>query len=214
MKRARTLIVAETASQRAGLTALLREEETLHLCGEAAPRPESLLAALLLNPCDAVLLDATGSGPEVLATTIAALEARWPHPALVVLGDAPARDLPKLTEAHALPGWGYLRRDKGDGKGQLAAALVAAAQGIVVLDRHLRPGPAPRPAPPESPLTDRERQVLTLLADGLPNKQIAFKLGITPHTAKFHVAQILHKLNAESRTEAVTRGARLGLLTL
>jgi DNA-binding NarL/FixJ family response regulator len=63
-------------------------------------------------------------------------------------------------------------------------------------------------------LTDRELQVLSRLAEGLSNKQIAARLGISEHTAKFHVNAILGKLGVQSRTEAVVRAARLGLLML
>ena len=63
-------------------------------------------------------------------------------------------------------------------------------------------------------LTARELQVLALLAEGLANKAIAARLGISDHTVKFHVNAILGKLGAESRTEAVTRAARAGLLIL
>ena len=64
------------------------------------------------------------------------------------------------------------------------------------------------------PLTPREREVLELLAHGLSNRQIAERLGISEHTAKFHVAAISGKLGAASRTEAVSRGVRRGLITL
>ena len=69
----------------------------------------------------------------------------------------------------------------------------------------------PRPAPH---LTAREREVLRLMADGLGNKGIGAALGISSHTAKYHVASVLAKLDAHSRTEAVTRGLREGLLPL
>jgi DNA-binding NarL/FixJ family response regulator len=64
------------------------------------------------------------------------------------------------------------------------------------------------------PLTTREREVLRLLAAGLGNKEIAAKLSISEHTAKFHVASILGKLGAASRTEAVALGMRHGLILL
>ena len=64
------------------------------------------------------------------------------------------------------------------------------------------------------PLTPRERDVLQLMAEGLPNKLIAARLSISEHTAKFHVSAIMTKLGAASRTEAVTIGARRGLLIL
>jgi DNA-binding CsgD family transcriptional regulator len=63
-------------------------------------------------------------------------------------------------------------------------------------------------------LTVREREVLQLMAEGLPNKLIAARLSISQHTVKFHVASILAKLGAASRTEAVALGARLGYLVL
>jgi len=63
-------------------------------------------------------------------------------------------------------------------------------------------------------LTPRELEVLSAMADGASNKAIARRLGISFHTAKFHVAAILAKLDADSRTEAVTRAAQLGLVML
>lgn len=64
------------------------------------------------------------------------------------------------------------------------------------------------------PLTERERQVLDLLAEGLSNKRIAERLGISDQTAKFHIASITGKLGAHNRTEAVRLAARRGLITL
>ena len=64
------------------------------------------------------------------------------------------------------------------------------------------------------PLTTRELQVLALLAEGLPNKQIAAELGISDQTVKFHVAAIIGKLGASNRTDAVRRAVRRGLITL
>ena len=63
-------------------------------------------------------------------------------------------------------------------------------------------------------LTPREQEVLRLLADGLPNKSIAERLTVSEHTVKFHVASILGKLGAQSRTEAVVLATRSGLLPL
>jgi len=71
-----------------------------------------------------------------------------------------------------------------------------------------------RPAKLEQPLTPREIEVLAALADGATNKVIARRLGISFHTVKFHIASILDKLDADSRTEAVTKAARLGLVML
>jgi DNA-binding NarL/FixJ family response regulator len=75
---------------------------------------------------------------------------------------------------------------------------------------------APRMLPtfPNQALTPREIEVLGMLAEGLGNKTIARRLGISEHTVKFHVGSIFTKLNASSRTEAVTLGARQGLIML
>lgn len=99
---------------------------------------------------------------------------------------------------------------------RIAAALRAAAAGLLVVDpAFLRTLLRPRSAPPGAEgLTAREREVLELLAEGLSNKEIAGRLRISDHTAKFHVVAIMDKLGAASRTEAVVLAARLGLLML
>ena len=100
------------------------------------------------------------------------------------------------------------------------AALLAAAQGLTVLtpaqaEMVLNIAPTPqRAAPMPEALTPRETQVLRMMARGLANKEIAEQLGISDHTAKFHVASILGKLQAGSRTEAVTVGIRTGLIPI
>ncbi len=68
--------------------------------------------------------------------------------------------------------------------------------------------------PPVEALTAREREVLALLADGVGNREIAHALGISEHTVKFHLGAIFGKLGAATRTEAVRRGLRLGLIAL
>ena len=73
---------------------------------------------------------------------------------------------------------------------------------------------APEAAADGEGLTAREREVLALLAEGLANKAIAARLGISEHTAKFHVNAILAKLGAESRSAAIVKAARLGLVAL
>jgi two-component system, NarL family, response regulator YdfI len=102
---------------------------------------------------------------------------------------------------------------------QLAAALEAVVNELVVLNSKaglpIRPTAGGTPADElTEPLTPREREVLHLLASGLGNKEIATKLKISEHTAKFHVASILGKLGAASRAEAVSIGMRNGLILL
>jgi DNA-binding NarL/FixJ family response regulator len=104
---------------------------------------------------------------------------------------------------------------------QIVAGLEAAAAGLVVL--HPVEVDAMFPATQAAssplaeliePLTPRESEVLQMLASGLANKEIATRLAISDHTVKFHVASILGKLGAASRTEAVTLGIRRGLVLL
>jgi DNA-binding NarL/FixJ family response regulator len=109
------------------------------------------------------------------------------------------------------------------GSAELVAAIQGAAAGLSVLpaerldellsaDRPL--AAESRAAPDASILTPREAEVLALMAEGASNKMIARRLGISAHTAKFHVASIFAKLGAASRAEAVAIAARLGLVML
>ena len=99
---------------------------------------------------------------------------------------------------------------------QVAAAFVAVASGLHVFDPDtFAAWSAPRsPAGEPLALTPRERSVLELVAAGRSNRAIATELGMSEHTAKFHVRSLLDKLGAETRADAVARAARRGLLTL
>jgi DNA-binding NarL/FixJ family response regulator len=104
---------------------------------------------------------------------------------------------------------------------QLAAALQGAIAGLFIVHPEELSAMLPAASPASSqvadlaePLTPREREVLQMLASGLVNKEIASKLSISDHTVKFHVASILGKLGASTRTEAVALGIRRGLVLL
>jgi len=105
---------------------------------------------------------------------------------------------------------------------EIVGAVEAAAAGLIALHPaaaesiwSLLPAPVRTTvAPAGQALTPREIEVLGMMAEGLGNKTIARRLGISEHTVKFHVGSILTKLNASSRTEAVTLGARQGLIML
>ncbi|HET6317912.1 MAG TPA: response regulator transcription factor [Chloroflexota bacterium] len=136
--------------------------------------------------------------------------------AAVILSDDPT--LPIQLARAGLRGWACLARD-ADAE-QLDLAVRSAEAGLVLLDLPLATtslSPATTlaaPSPPVEALTPRELQVLQLVAQGLPNKGIARRLGISENTAKFHVASLCGKLGASSRTEAVTIAARRGLILL
>ncbi|NVB39754.1 response regulator transcription factor [Pseudenhygromyxa sp. WMMC2535] len=121
---------------------------------------------------------------------------------------------------------GVLDRDAGNSR--LRAAVLAAELGLVILDEDpgdavvaswspeqtVAEAPAASRARPLAELTPREREVLELLADGLSNRVIGERLGISAHTVKFHVDALLDKLEARSRTQAVVQAIRRGLLEL
>jgi DNA-binding NarL/FixJ family response regulator len=137
----------------------------------------------------------------------------WPRsPAILALSDDPARFWTSAFRAlglrASLPLWATAE--------ELAAAVRAVHTGLVVLHpAALEPSTAgDPPGTAGAPLTAREREILELMADGASNRIIAARLAISRHTVKFHVASILAKLGATSRTEAVALALRGGLLAV
>ena len=130
---------------------------------------------------------------------------------VIALLDDPASEAAAALRAGARAA---LRRDASPT--ELVAAIEAVAAGLVALDPQAVPRPslAPSTASAAEPLTRREREILTLLADGLGNKVIAARLGISDHTVKAHVGAIFDKLHVGTRAEAVALGLRLGLIAL
>jgi DNA-binding NarL/FixJ family response regulator len=126
---------------------------------------------------------------------------------MIVLLDNPST---QATTALRSGARGVLRREASPA--ELIAAIEAVAAGLVVL--HPDAVPKPPPSGAGEPLTRREREILTLLADGLGNKVIAARLGISDHTVKAHVGAIFDKLHVGTRAEAVALGLRLGLIAL
>ncbi|WNG32722.1 response regulator transcription factor [Archangium violaceum] len=160
------------------------------------------------TPPDVVLWDVglhpTGSGGQLDAPDLGA-------PVLALVPDEAAGEGALSAGAR-----GLLFRDVAPAP--LLAALRAVARGLTVFDPALAalratPRASATTSTPEG-LTPREREVLTLLAEGLSNKAIAERLDISEHTAKFHVNAVLTKLGVQRRTEAVVRAARLGLVTI
>jgi DNA-binding NarL/FixJ family response regulator len=197
-------IVAPSPALRAGLRALLASPD-VDVAGEAAGVAER--AAALLASDVIVLAD------EAQLAQLARLRADT-LPAVLLLA-ADERALAALR-ALRLRGWALCSPEAT--ADELRAAALAAAQGLAAVplalaDRLAGARPAALEEPAE-PLTAREREVLGMLSQGLSNKQIARALQISEHTVKFHVASIFAKLGASSRTDAVSRGARSGLITL
>lgn len=198
----RLLIAAPSAVVRAGLETLVAGDPTVEVAGSFADlssvealRPDVVLAAL---PVEELAPPADGVAPAIV-----------------------------LLSADAQPAWSsevlrlgvraMLSRDAAPA--EVLAAVEAASTGLAVVDPHdleaLLSASNPTAASAESTvLTPRELEVLRLMAEGAANKNIAWKLGISEHTVKFHVASILAKLNASTRTEAVAIGIRKGMILI
>jgi DNA-binding NarL/FixJ family response regulator len=204
----RVLVVADDPLARAGLVALLAEQAGCAVVGQVAGDVDLMAQVSVYRP-DVLLWDLGWDA----------------EPALDHLADFEGTTLPVVAllpdEAGAADAWsagarGLLLRDAETET--LAAALMAVVQGLVILDSGLAGALVPTGQLPDATLveelTPREMEVLQLLAEGIPNKAIARRLGISEHTVKFHVNAILGKLGAQSRTEAVVRATRLGLIIL
>jgi DNA-binding NarL/FixJ family response regulator len=205
----RVALLAPTPALRSGLRALLAADERIQVLAEAAaPGDLEDLGAL-----DVLLVAGEDYSLEALRFTLENAEA---PPALLLLSaeTTAARSLAGLP----LRAWGLLPPEASEE--ELLAAVAALHEGLLAAAPALvQPlfGPAPALAETDElaeELTDRESQVLQLLAQGFPNKQIALQLAISEHTAKFHVSAIYAKLGVTNRTEAVRRGVRLGLIVL
>lgn len=204
----RVLIVADDGVFRAGVAAALSGQAGVSDVGQARLDGDLANTAAPHRP-NVIVWDLNDAERPLSADLPAMLDLDIP---VIVLGD----DEVLIAEAVAAGAKGALPRHVDSAP--LVAALLAAAEGLVVIDPVFPPSILPAhgdlsPSPTEE-LTPREIEVLQLVAEGLPNKQIALRLRISEHTVNFHVDAILGKLGAHSRTEAVTRAARLGLLVL
>jgi two-component system, NarL family, response regulator YdfI len=206
----RLLIAAPSAIVRAGLESVGASGSDVEVVGAV---PLAGLAAAIGRHQPDVVLAAVETHQDEPPEEVIALAARDGAPAIVIL----APDLQAAWTAEALRSGIHAVLPGDLGPREILAAVEAAAAGLVVLhpqDLGALLSDRP-PAPPQTQtLTPREAQVLTMLADGLGNKTIAWKLGISEHTVKFHVASILTKLGAGTRTEAVTLGIRRGLILI
>ena len=206
----RVLVVAEDHLTRAGLAALLGEQGGCAVAGQVSPSEYESVGPDVFS-ADVVVWD-TGWGAGTDSTFLPDDSHESGLPVVVLLPDDSA-----ASEAWADGARGMLLRDV-DGP-RLATAVRAVADGMVVLGPGLSGAIAPQAAHgPElladTDLTPREMEVLRLVADGLPNKAIAQRLSISEHTVKFYVNAVFGKLGAQSRTEAVARATRMGLITL
>lgn len=200
----RVVAIAASAITRTGLEALVREDGRFELVAGDRARPQPGIADVVLADLDsrdrlaAVLVGSAGIPTVLLADDLGRsdLQRALHHGVSAVLSrNASPQEVLSALESVAA-GLTVLGRD------QIDALLPALPDGFDY-------DPSA-----EEPLTSRESEVLTMLAEGAGNKEIAARLNISEHTVKFHVSSILSKLGAASRTEAVALGVREGLIIL
>ena len=226
----RVLVIASSVVMQAGLEALLATSPDIDIVGSAA-RTDALTQKNLTQQMersqpDVVLWewnDSENGTLPILLTTIAnkALGSQgmssvamppivvvvddWQQPAIAAILNAGVRGILPIDATAT----------------EIVGAIAAAANGLTVIHPDLSQAllsslPPPRvvATAPSEALTNREVEVLSMLAEGLGNKAIALRLNISEHTVKFHISSIFSKLHASSRTEAVILGARQGLILL
>ena len=215
----RVLVWARPAITRAGLEAIVRADPRFEVTGTGS-RPADLSTALRQFAPDVVLLDAADTPISRLLPghSGSPASAGFSSPAFVVLLEtAPRAGVLRTLQAGARA---VIARDAHPG--EITAALEAAHNGLAVFSAEILDILLPTSSeiattgdlPPGEPLSQRESDVLALMAEGAGNKEIAARLHISENTVKFHVSSILNKLGAATRTEAVTRGYKEGLILM
>lgn len=196
----RVMIVDDQPVVRSGLAAFLLAYDDLELVAEAADGDEALRLCQQHRP-DVVLMDLVMPGTDGIAAT-RAIRQTVPHIRVVALTSF--KDEALVQQAIQAGAISYLLKNVT--AEELAAAIRAAHAGRSMLSPEATQALVQAAAQPLSPgfdLTDREREVLALMVEGLNNTQIADRLVLSRSTVKFHVSNILSKLGATSRTEAV-----------
>lgn len=201
------VVVAESALAAARVEAMLRGDRTVRV----VVANQSELSTLAAEHDTAILILAMSI--QAAARALDALGGARRIPSVILLTSTPHEAWTTRTRRAGVRA--VLRRDAT--AEELLAAIAATKAGLLALHPDAMSGaPAAATASPGEPttLTPRELEILEMMADGLSNRAIAARLKISRHTVKFHVASILTKLTARSRTEAVTAGVRQGLISL
>lgn len=210
----RVMVKTSSPIVRAGLEQMLGSETGLRVMQElSGGRTDAEISDD--EPPDVIIAEVEEADDDIALPDV--LELSGPNTALLVLAD----DLASVPWSEVLSAGAKGVLPRRISREELIAAVRAAAAGLIVLHPEstsgMLPGRPPRGGRQGSmiePLTPREKEVLTILAEGGSNKDIASRLSISEHTAKFHVASIMSKLGATSRTEAVTLAIRQGIIML
>jgi DNA-binding NarL/FixJ family response regulator len=216
--RVRVLLVDDQALFREALAMLLGVQDDIEVVGEAGDGAQALARVADLRP-DVVLMDLR---MPVLDGIAATRRVRAEHPAVRVIALTTFDDDADVFAALRAGAVGYLLKDVSSAR--LAEAVLAAARGETVLQpsvaakvvARIAALPAdegePRPQPLVVPLSERELEVVRLLAEGHSNREIAAALYLAEGTVKNHVTNVLGKLGARDRTQAALKARSLGLL--
>lgn len=203
------LLIEDQTLMRQGLRTLLDLEPGMRVVGEAADGQTGVRLALAMRP-DVILMDVQMPGMSGVEAT-AALCAAWPTARVIILTTFDRDDY--VFQAIRAGALGYLLKDAPADELMRTIRRIHAGETFIqpeIASRTLRELLRPQQALLE-PLSEREREVLILLAQGASNKDIAARLVISEGTVKNHVSNILGKLQAENRTHAVEIARRYGL---
>ena len=213
--RIRVSISASSSIRRAGLESIIANSSMTQLVGS-------------MYGIDALERHLRQFQPDVVVADLEHADSRWISHAPGLDEEQPAVNVVALVDA---PGMAWVTRalranvkailNRDAPPEDILSAIESTYSGLVVLEpdvidsvlRSVRLTTADPPALSQA-LTEREIQVLQLLAEGVGNKVIATRLNISEHTVKFHISSVLSKMGAASRTEAVTQGIRNGLILI
>lgn len=214
MRELRILLADDHALFRDGVASLLRAWG-FEIVGQVSTGAQAVEQAFKLRP-DLILMDIQMPGTSGLEAA-ASIKRELPETKIVML--TMSEDEHDLLEAVRAGADGYLLKNlsgaefasmlRGIAEGEIVASQSLAGKLLTELARSVRPQPA---APPPASLSERERAVLQLIARGATSREIAQELVISENTVNFHVRNILGKLNARTRSEAVARAIQDGLV--
>ena len=221
--RIRIVVADQQPLFRQGIRSSLSQTTDIEICGEVGSSNELTSTINTLYP-DVILLD-INLPPDNGLDLARAVKQQLPSAAVIILTPQPSDD--ELFAAIKARAAGYLKRDIASN--ELVTAIRRAAQGEHPINDTLLAQPKAAEQvlqqfqdlswgqgvePFVSPLTPRETEILTLMAQGYFNKQIAVKLDISEQTIKNHITSILRKLDANARTQAVVTAIKRGLISL
>ena len=214
-KLLRVLIVDDHAVVRSGLRAVLEDEEGLEIVGEASSAAEAVEKARTLRP-DVVLMDIRMDEGDDASGIDACRQIRSELPDTQVIMFTSYSEQESVLASIMAGATGFLTKNVSHGK--LVEAIREAGRGASLLDPSVTRNVIERLAvlsqasAQQEILSEREREVLALIAQGCTNKEIAAKLVVSPYTARNHVIRILNKLGLSRRSEAAAHAVRIGLI--